>query len=279
MTHPPLDFGFRAMTDFWGQAGKAALQAQQGIAETFAEFCKTIPGMMATNSAMSFATDGTELTQAARTVSDLWAATATMSGSLMAMVTNSGGNGLDPTVEATFRAIADPRSWFVGAGGLDSVIARLADGAQLADLWTVEREQARLAQTWIALRRRVLEHNAVVLEAWLRAGRAFSQALADHMRRRGQAPAGRAILDLWTSTANESLLETQRSEKFLESQAAMLRAGAELRLTQRRLAEQMAEQFDLPSRTELDDLHRTMTDLRREVRQLRAQMAAHAAQR
>jgi polyhydroxyalkanoate synthase subunit PhaE len=278
MSEPPLDFGFKAMTDFWGQAGKAALQAQEGAAQTFGEFFKTIPAMMATGSAIPFAADATEPLHAVRALSDLWTAAASLSGSLMTMMTTPGGKGLDPTIEATFRAIADPRSWVASAGGLDSVIARMADGVQLADLWTAEREQARLATTWGELRRRALEHHAVVLEAWLRAGRAFSQALADHIRTHGRPPAGRAILDLWTSTANETLIETQRSDSFLESQAAMLRASAELRLAQRRLAEQAADQFDMPSRTELDDVHRAMTELRREVRLLRRQVAALGGQ-
>jgi hypothetical protein len=261
-----------------GTGREGGLQAQEGAAETFGAFFRTIPAMMATGSVIPFAADATESVQAFRALSDLWTAAASLSGSLMTMMTTPGGKALDPTIEATFRAIADPRSWVASAGGLDSVIARMADGVQLADLWTAEREQARLAHTWGELRRRALEHNAVVLEAWMRAGRAFSQALADHIRTHGQSPAGRAILDLWTSTANEILIGTQRSDKFLESQAAMLRVSAELRLAQRRLAEQAAEQFDMPTRTELDDVHRAMTELRREVRMLRRQVAALGGQ-
>jgi len=278
MSDKPLDFGFKAMTDLWGQAGKAALQAQEGAAQTFGEFFKTMPAMMASGSAIPFAADATEPLQAVRALADLWTAAASLSGSLMTMMTSANGKGPDPTIEATFRAIADPRSWIANAGGLDSVIARMADGVQLADLWTAEREQARVAQTWSELRRRALEHNVVVLEAWLRAGRAFAQALGDHIRTHGHAPAGRAVLDLWTSTANEILIETQRSDAFLESQAALLRASAELRLAQRSLAEQVADQFDMPSRTELDDVHRAMTELRRELRLLRRQVAALGGQ-
>jgi len=66
MSDPPLGFGFKAMTDFWGQAGKAALQAQDGAAQTFGEFFKTIPAMMATGSAIPFAADSTEPVQAIR---------------------------------------------------------------------------------------------------------------------------------------------------------------------------------------------------------------------
>ena len=80
---------------------------------------------------------------------------------------------------------------------------------------------------------------------------------------------GRVLLELWTTTANGVLLEAQRSEPFLKSQAAMIRAGSELRLAQRGLAERLAAQFDMPTRTEMNDLLRTVTELRRELRKVR----------
>jgi polyhydroxyalkanoate synthase subunit PhaE len=41
------------------------------------------------------------------------------------------------------------------------------------------------------------------------------------------------------------------------------------RLEQRRLAEKVCEVYDLPTRSEVDELHRKLHDLQREVRRLR----------
>ena len=79
------------------------------------------------------------------------------------------------------------------------------------------------------------------------------------------------MLALWTETTNRVLLATQRSEPFLKTQAAMIRAGTELRLAQQQVAERWAESFGLPTRTEIDDVHRTLTELRRELRALKRQ--------
>ena len=56
---------------------------------------------------------------------------------------------VDATVEATFRKIADPRSWLAGTGEMDDVLGRMAEGPRFADLWEIERLYARVLQAWM----------------------------------------------------------------------------------------------------------------------------------
>ena len=57
----------------------------------------------------------------------------------------------------------------------------------------------------------------------------------------------------------------------------MIRANTELRLAQQELVEHFGKQYGFPTRTELDDVHRTVTELRRELRLMkRTQMQAEA---
>lgn len=86
----------------------------------------------------------------------------------------------------------------------------------------------------------------------------------------------KAALVLWTETANWQLLETQRSEPFLQTQAAMIRAGTELRMAQQELVEHFGRQYGFPARTALDDVHHTVTQLRREVRALQREQRISA---
>ncbi len=87
------------------------------------------------------------------------------------------------------------------------------------------------------------------------------------------------MLALWTETANRQLLETQRSEPFLATQAAMIRASTELRMAQQELVEHFGRQFGFPTRTELDDVHRTVTELRREVRAMQREQRGNGVGR
>jgi hypothetical protein len=79
---------------------------------------------------------------------------------------------------------------------------------------------------------------------------------------------------LWVETANEVLLETQRSEAFLTTQRDLIKASSELRLAQQELAAFYSEMFGYPTRTELDDVHRTVTELRRELRAFKRESRA-----
>ena len=74
------------------------------------------------------------------------------------------------------------------------------------------------------------------------------------------------MLALWVETANKVLLETQRSEPYLKSQRELLKASTDLRLAQQEVAEFYSEMFGYPTRAELDDVHKALTELRRELR-------------
>jgi hypothetical protein len=240
---PPSDFT-KPFFDFWKAQTEAFAQAMT-------------PG--------AFAAGQGDLAQASQAMMELWTAAGSLSAALLAKMPSAGGN---ETIDATFRHMLDPRGWLVGGGEMDEVLARMAEGPRFADLWDMERRYARVMHAWSEMRRRNLEHNAVVLQAWMRAGNSFARRLGE----RGSdqpAPDNKALLALWTEIANAELLETQRSEPFLAAQSAMIRASTDLKLAQQDLVEHAGKQYGFPTRTELDDVHRAVTEMRRELRALR----------
>jgi hypothetical protein len=102
----------------------------------------------------------------------------------------------------------------------------------------------------------------------MRAAAAFARTLNEKAERKEPLGSWREVLALWVETANTTLLETQRSEKYLDSQREILKASIDLRLAQQALAGFYSEVFGYPTRAEVDDVHRTVTELRREVRAL-----------
>jgi hypothetical protein len=203
---------------------------------------------------------------------ELWSAATSACSKLASSIPATSGS--DGVVDATFRKIVDPRSWMGGTGEMDDVLGRMAEGPRFADLWEAERRYATVLQAWMNLQRRHLEHNAVVLQAWLQAARRFSEQIASRSGSPEKAMDAKAALALWTETANKELLETQRSEPYLQTQSAMIRATTDLRLAQQELVEHFGKQYGFPTRTELDDVHRTVTELRRELRAMRREQRA-----
>jgi polyhydroxyalkanoate synthase subunit PhaE len=178
------------------------------------------------------------------------------------------GKTTDPLVAELMSKLFDPRAWFSSIGGIDEALQRMAEGPRLADLWDTERKLFNVFNAWTALRRRSLEHNTVMLEAWMRAAGAFAKTLNEKANRNETLGSWREVLALWVETANTALLETQRAEKYLNSQREILKASTDLRLAQQELAAFYSEVFGYPTRAELDDVYRTVTELRRELRKL-----------
>jgi polyhydroxyalkanoate synthase subunit PhaE len=284
----PIDYS-KAFTAFWTAQGQALVKAQEQAGKAVAEGMKALasgklPAMPEIST--DLATAGTDLVRVGEAVGKLWSAATSLSGSLAKATSFAATAGTSASVspegspvEATFRKMLDPRNWMAGTGEMDDVLGRMAEGPRFADLWEIERRYARVLQAWMNLRRRGLEHNAIVLEAWLQAGRHFGEELTRQVSAEAKPPDAKAALGLWTETANRELLETQRSEPFLLTQAAMIRATTELRIAQQELVEHFGKQYGFPTRTELDDVHRTVTELRREVRAMRREnrTAASAA--
>src|SRR5689334_16483780 len=102
----------------------------------------------------------------------------------------------------------DPRQWMAGTGELDDVLARMAEGPRLADMWDLERRFARVMRAWTQMRRRTLEHQRIVLDAWMRAGKRFMEELAGHAGAEGKPLDRQRALALWTEVANKELLQT-----------------------------------------------------------------------
>ena len=271
MTTP--DFG-RTFFDFWKSQAETFAQAQTQAGAMFAEgLSKGLQAMTAgappamPGLSVDMAGASAELSRVSKSVAELWSAAAAMSAALaIGLPTGKRGN---QTVEATLRKIVDPSGWLRGISEMDDMLGRMAEGPRFADLWQIERLYASVMYAWATVRRCGLEHNAVVLQAWMQAGQRFLDRQNAKLRDGEPALTPKAALALWTDIANQVLLETQRSEPFLKTQAAMIRASTALRLAQQALVEHFGKQYGFPTRSELDDVHRTLTELRREVRALR----------
>jgi class III poly(R)-hydroxyalkanoic acid synthase PhaE subunit len=144
---------------------------------------------------------------------------------------------------------------------------KLTEGPTYATLWDLDRKTLALQKLWVERAQAVERYWEVMQGAWSKALERFMKAAGDA---KGEpVTSGRALLDLWLASANKALLEMHRSEEFLEVQRKMTRASTEYRLAEREIAEAFCEIHHIPTRTEVDELQKTVAELRRELRALR----------
>ncbi|SAL81343.1 Poly(R)-hydroxyalkanoic acid synthase subunit (PHA_synth_III_E) [Caballeronia arvi] len=186
-------------------------------------------------------------------------------------------DGVDPEAwtPTALREMFSPARWGAnGTGAFDVALQHVIEGPKYATLYDLDKKLVELQH---ALRKRdeaVLAYQAIVQRAWNTAFERFMKTLATS---EGATPnTWRGVTDRWLKIANETLIEAYRSEEFVKAQSVMLRTASEYRLQEREIAESWCEAYHIPTRTEVDEVHRTVTELRRQVRSLQRQIPIHA---
>lgn len=94
-------------------------------------------------------------------------------------------------------------------------------------------------------------------------------------RQPGQGVAGfRELYDLWVECGEQVYAQIAHSEPYCQLQAQLGNATMQLRARQQKLIEHTLKQFDLPTRSELNSVHRQLRDQARLVRELKEQVVA-----
>lgn len=183
-----------------------------------------------------------------------------------------GANAEAWTPEA-FREMFSPARWNGrGAGAFDAGLRHVIEGPKYATLWDLDRKLAELQQMVIERDNAVVAYQAIVQRAWNTALERFVKTVSSA---KADAPTTwRGLTDRWLKVANETLIEAHRSEEFVQAQTRMLRAASDYRLKERALAESWCDAYHIPTRTEVDEIQRTVTELRRQVRLLQRQNPA-----
>ena len=262
----------QTLADLWNKSGKAFATAQQGLFSGIADTMAKAAGAGDHASFQALAPDTQGFEVARQDFSKLWSSASELSSALTKNL--QGADQANPLMAEMLAKIFDPRGWFSATNEVDQTLQRMAEGPRLADLWNVERKFIAVFNAWLAMRRHSLEHNKVMLEAWMKAAGDFAKTLNERAERGETLESSREVTALWVETANEILLEAQRSDAFLKTQRDLLKASTDLRLAQQELAEFYSEMFGYPTRTELDDVHKTVTELRRELRAFKRESRA-----
>lgn len=176
-------------------------------------------------------------------------------------------------VSETMQRMMDPaRLLFAGSDELNKTLNKLVEGPELSDIGTLERQSLKTMKEWAALNEANTQYQIVIGKAWTRAFEAFSNEVAQEpdVALKGS----KVFCDRWFAIANDELIKTQRTREFLEAHRKLLRSGVEYRLREREMVEAWCEARSMPTRTEVDDLHKTVYLLRKEMRGLKKQLAA-----
>lgn len=231
-------------------------------------FMRMVTGNAGAPAADAIAQPAAAIEASLRQAQDLWRTSFEKLAALAPPGLASLGN-----VDEVLKALFDPGQWAqAGLGPMDRAIEHLIEGPSYATLWTLDRKMLKAQALRAQWARDLTAWQLLMQGAWSEATKRFLNEVnaADGT----PIKSWRELTDLWVDIANATLTETHRTPEFLEAQRRLTRSSTDCRLQEREIAEAYCEMHHIPTRTEVDELQRSVYELRRDLRRL--QRALHA---
>ncbi|MBD2127446.1 hypothetical protein NDI39_01865 [Microcoleus sp. ZQ-A2] len=126
---------------------------------------------------------------------------------------------------------------------------------------------------WINFSKASVDYQLVLVEVWLKAFEELTRELASSKEKDDTVQNWQQFLQVWSSVFDRVFAQTFRSEDALEIQGKFLNSAMTYRLHQQQLMEVFLKMNDLPSRSEVDEIHRSIYELRKEIKSLKKSLA------
>ena len=251
------DESMKQMFDVWQEGQNAFAAAQKTMAESMG---KSFAQAMNGDQTEANATDFSAWQSFIKSWAPAWDPSANFGGTM------------DQTVDSStaFFKLLDPGTWMAHAPEqLRSILESISKGPKFADLMTPQVDAAEVWRETLDFQQAAADFSKVLHDAWMRAYTIYSEKHSVDDLKSGKAE---KALDNWLKIANAELLDTQRSEPFLDAQRRLLRAGIDVKRRQREQAETWCAEYQIPTRSEIDDLTHIVHELRAELRAVRREL-------
>nr|VFK29527.1 MAG: poly(R)-hydroxyalkanoic acid synthase, class III, PhaE subunit [Candidatus Kentron sp. MB]VFK33640.1 MAG: poly(R)-hydroxyalkanoic acid synthase, class III, PhaE subunit [Candidatus Kentron sp. MB]VFK76341.1 MAG: poly(R)-hydroxyalkanoic acid synthase, class III, PhaE subunit [Candidatus Kentron sp. MB] len=138
----------------------------------------------------------------------------------------------------------------------------------------VSREQiakiSRLFDSHVDLRKAVYKYQMAMGKSIGEALKETMEKLVELSQKDEQISSVRELMRIWVRITDKKLTQMYVTDEFISVQSELSKASLEGKLAQRAVLEMILTQFDIPTRTELDDAYKTLYNLKKGVKDLQA---------
>ena len=122
---------------------------------------------------------------------------------------------------------------------------------------------------WINFYKANFEYQVVLVDVWLKAFEELTRELASFTEKGETLQNWQQFLQVWSSVFDRVFAQTFRSVDALEVQGKFLNSALTYKLHQQQLMEVFLKMYDLPTRSEVDEIHRSIYEMRKEIKSLK----------
>ena len=156
----------------------------------------------------------------------------------------------------------------------ERTIGRLLGSPSLGYSRELNHRLAEGFHAWQEFLRAGFEYRVVMSEAWMNAVKQTMQRLRERGERGEPVISVKQLIEVWTDTADEAFTEIFESRRYIDAQGQVLNSAMALRRKQQEIVDNLLKGSYVPSRSELDEAYRSIYELRKEIRELKKQLAA-----
>jgi class III poly(R)-hydroxyalkanoic acid synthase PhaE subunit len=123
--------------------------------------------------------------------------------------------------------------------------------------------------SWINFSKASFDYQIVLVNVWVRTFEELIRELASSQEKSEKIQDWRQLLQIWSSVFDRVFAQTFDSEDALAIQGNFLNAAMTYRLQQQKILEVFLKMNDLPVRSEVDEIHHSIYELRKELKSLK----------
>lgn len=276
--------GWQSMQEQFAQAWKDTAGAGQGaapLAEGFAQWARLAGAGETGNDALDRMVGGArQMVQMMQAALQQATGAGGPSGADWTAAISSALGGIGPSDNPMLDALRQAAG--EGARGFEQMFTEFGAAAaplrkdlqsmlQVPAFGYLRESQERQQQFTLALddyREQVGHYNRLMMDASRRALEKLERKLAEHSEPGRQLKSWRALYDTWIDAAEEGYAEVALSPEFRQAYGALVNAQMRVRRHVQQQVERSAGQLGMPTRGELDAVHRKLGELARRVVEL-----------
>lgn len=133
----------------------------------------------------------------------------------------------------------------------------------------INEKIAKAFNSWLDFRRASAEYQSILAASW---GGIFEEVIQAMVKRAEQdkpITSVRDLMRLWTDTADSALEKVFRSPEYVEVQGRLMDTAMTYRMQEQQVVELLLKMSYVPTRGEVDEAHRNIYELRKEVKALK----------
>jgi polyhydroxyalkanoate synthase subunit PhaE len=129
-------------------------------------------------------------------------------------------------------------------------------------------------EAWLNLQRASFDYQLVLLEVWLKTFEEVLRVLSSPSENVELLYHWQRLLQVWSEIFDRTFAETFQSEHSLMVRGKFMNTALTFRKQQQQLVETFLKWNNLPTRSEIDEIHRSIYELRKEMKHLKKEVVA-----